>query len=60
MRTRFVRLFCVSCGQPVAAVLDPQSAKPSSLYTYECHHCGFCGSLDVPVEEAQDDSQQPN
>ena len=60
MQTRFVRVFCVSCGQPVAAVLDPQPANStsSSHYTYECHHCGYCGILDMPVEETPDDSQQ--
>jgi hypothetical protein len=58
MQTRYVRLFCVSCGEPVSAVLDPQSTKPASLYLYECHHCGYCGSLDVPAEETQDDSQR--
>jgi hypothetical protein len=58
MQTRYVRLFCVSCGEPVAAVLDPQAPNSSTLYTYECHHCGYCGTLDMPAEETQGDSQR--
>jgi hypothetical protein len=56
MESWYVRLFCVRCGSPVCAIRDPEFVEPASVYTYECHECGYCGLLSRPAEHPLDDT----